>query len=449
MEGGIMKFNRSIIGALVLVLSGSSAFSSNGIQKRKNGNHSRSPVKYRFEAEPKIALSAEGMSVRDPKLYLRTSNLYALAVFKTAGGNSQLGLATSKDLGDTFEPPVMISEASASVSSHGENSPTLSFNGTEFYALWEQSRPDGGSDLMFARSLRFGRSFEKPIRVTDKTTPSSNGFSYMSVAPNGDIYAVWLDGRERNAGEHGGSHGSSHGTSGVYLAKSTDRGASFGRNIRVAPNVCPCCRPTIAFGSTGKVFVAWRTVYDGDIRDMVVSTSSDGGATFSQPVRVAVDNWKINGCPHSGPSMSAKGDRLYITWFSEGDSSNSGIRLSWSDDSGKTFSQPVIASTGVVDANHPMLSLSEDGRLMIVFQARDAAEKDSWGSLRACVVEVSDSGAVSQPITIPGNRKSISYPAIVAGTVGRVFVAWTEGTEKGPAVFLSRGRREEIGRAEF
>jgi hypothetical protein len=147
--------------------------------------------------------------------------------------------------------------------------------------------------------------------------------------------------------------------------------------------------------------------------------------------------------------MSAKGDRLYITWFSEGDSSNSGIRLSWSDDSGKTFSQPVIASTGVVDANHPMLSLSEDGRLMIVFQARDAAEKDSWGSLRACVVEVSDSGAVSQPITIPGNRKSISYPAIVAGTVGRVFVAWTEGTEKGPAVFLSRGRREEIGRAEF
>ena len=107
----------------------------------------------------------------------------------------------------------------------------------------------------------------------------------------------------------------------------------------------------------------------------------------------------------------------------------------------------VIASNGVLDSNHPMLSLSEDGRLMIVFQGRDPAEKEGWGAVRAYVAEVSDTGAVSQPVAVKGNRKSVSYPSIVAGTVGRVFVAWTEATEKGANIFLSRGRREVIEKA--
>lgn len=403
---------------------------------------------YRFEAAPRAALTADGqMTARHARLYLRTANLYALAVYKNAAGNSQLGLAVSADGGDSFEPPVMISEATASVNSHGENSPTLAIAGMQSYALWEQLRDDGTTDLMFARSLRFGRSFEKPLRVTDKTTPSSNGFSSLAVAPNGDIYAVWLDGRDRHAVGHGasqgGGHDAAHGSSGVYLAKSTDKGATFGRNLRVAAGVCPCCRPALAFGANGEVHVAWRTVFEGDIRDIVVATSTDQGASFAPPVRAAVDNWKINGCPHSGPSLVVKERRLFVSWHSEGDSTNAGIRVAWSDDGGSSFAKSVLASGTIIDTNHPMLSLSEDGRLLLVFQGRDADEKDGWGVTRAYVCEVSDAGAVSPVVAITGNRKSVAYPAIVAGTVGRVFVAWTEAVEKGTNVFLSRGRREQ------
>ncbi|GEM_PF-365655 len=436
-----VKTNRAFATVLILMLSSPAVFSSGKPQKEKTPR-AKNNASYRFEKEPRAALSWDDRSARHARLYLRTSNLYALAVYTNANGNSQLGLAKSNDGGDSFEPPVMISEAAASVSSHGENSPTLAISGMQSYALWEQSREDGGTDLMFARSIRSGRNFEKPIRVTDKTTPSSNAFSYLGIAPNGDIYAVWLDGRDRHAGGHG-----SHGSSGVYIAKSTDKGATFGKNIRVAANVCPCCRPTIAFGAKGEVYVAWRAV-DEDIRDIVIATSLDQAATFGQPVRVAFDNWKINGCPHTGPSMSVKGNRLYITWFSEGDSTNAGVRLAWSDDGGKTFRQPVIASNGVLDANHPMLSLSEDGRLMIVFQGRDSSEKDGWGAVRAYVCEVGNAGAVSHPMAVTGNKKPVSYPAIVAGTVGRVYVAWTEGVEKGANVFLSRGRREAIEKAD-
>jgi hypothetical protein len=429
-HGDDMKIKR-LIGTLLLVIVSPSASVA---QQRAAGAPQN--ITYKFEAEPRAVLSqGNELLAKHPKLFLRIATLNLLAVYKNADGNSQLGLAVSNDGGDSFEPPVMISEANANVHSHGENSPTFAVKGIEFYALWEQSREAGGTELMFARSLKFGRKFDKPIRLTDKPTASTNGFSHLAVAPNGDIYAVWLDGRDTGTS-------SAPGTLAVYMAKSTDKGATFGKNLQVTPSACPCCRPSLAFGATGEVFVSWRQVFADNIRDIVVATSVDNGTSFNKAVRVAVDNWQISGCPDTGAMMHMKGKRLYITWHSEG--TIAGIRIAWSDDGGKSFARPMLASGKVLDTNHPVLSLSEDGRMLAVFQGRDATEKEGWGALRAYVVEVNDDGSISQPVAVTGNKKSILYPTIAAGTVGRVFVAWTESTAKGANVFLSRGRREDL-----
>jgi hypothetical protein len=397
----------------------------------------RRVVNYLFEPEPRPVLVELGAGVsRHAKLLMRTSNLYLLAVHGADKTQAQLGMAVSSDGGDTFEPFVPISEPGAVVSSHGENSPTLAINGIEFYALWEQNNVQGGTDLMFTRSLRFGRKFDKPIRITDKEKPSSNGFSNLGVAPNGDLYAVWLDGRAPQDTSPGSSH--------VYLARSTDKGATWGKNLPVADNVCPCCRPAVAFGSKGQVFIAWRAVDGGDVRDMmlaVATVNGDNSLSFTKPVRIAEDNWKISGCPHTGPQLVLKGNRLYAAWHSDSNSTNAGIRLSWSDDGGKTFSRPVIASASVLDTNHPALSLSEDGRLLLVFQGREANEKEGWGTTRAFLTEIYDNGSVSAPMVVPGNKKTASFPSVLAGTVGRTFIAWTEATDKGVQVMLVRARK--------
>ncbi len=395
---------------------------------------SRRPASYTFEAEPRAVLVDLGAArSRHAKLLMRTSTLYVLAVQGADNTQAQLGLAVSGDGGDSFEPFVPISEPGAVVSSHGENSPTLAINGIEFYALWEQNNASGGTELMFSRSLRFGRKFDKPIRVTDKDKPSQNGFSYLAVAPNGDLYAVWLDGRAPQNTLPGSSH--------VYLTKSTDKGATWSKNIPVVSDVCPCCRPAVAFGAKGEVFVAWRNVDAGDVRDMMLAVSTDNGATFGKPLRIAEDNWKISGCPHTGPQLVMKGDRLYVAWHSDGDSTNAGVRIAWSDDGCKTFSRPAIASGNVHDTNHPALSLSEDGRLLLVFQGREPSEREGWGPVRAFLVEVAGDGSVSAPLVVPGSRKTASFPAVLSGTVGRTFVAWTEATDKGVQVILSRARR--------
>ena len=395
----------------------------------------RSAVGYRFESDPRAVLAKSAIiKSRDPKLAVRASGaLYMLGVYETEG-RSRLGLFISHDGGDRFAPPVPISDSAADVSSHGENSPSLAFGATEIYALWEQARADGNTDLMFSRSLNFGRDFQKPIRVTDQPTPTGNSFSYLAVAPNGHLYAVWLDARDLKLGPPG--------TSAVYLAKSSDRGATFGKNVRAATGACPCCRPNLAFGRNSEVFISWRKVFEGSIRDIVVAASKDGGEAFQAPVRVSVDNWKIEGCPHSGPALLQKANRLYVAWYTEGDRQDGGIRCSWSEDGGKSFTQPVNVSRNILDPNHPAMSISADGSPILVFQGRDARERNGWGPLRAYLVETGEEGKFSDPLPALGNRQSISYPALAAGISTQVFLAWTEVDEKGQSqIVLSRGRR--------
>lgn len=391
---------------------------------------------YRFESEPSAPLAVYGRPTRDGKLALRASgSVYMLAVSGGHSGSS-LGLATSGDGGDSFSPPVPISPKDAKVSSHGENSPTLAFSpGIEAYALWERSAGPGiGTDLMLSRSPAFGHVWEEPVRVTDKAEPSTNAFSSLGVSRRGEIYAVWLDGRDPQEGPPG--------TSSVYLAKSIDGGRSFHPNLAVAHGVCPCCRPTVAFGAAGRVHVSWRHVFPGSIRDMAVATSNDGGKTFGPPARVAFDNWKIDGCPHSGAAMAFQNQRLWIAWYSAGDGSNPGVRLTSSDDGAATFSAPAIASGDVLDANHPDLNVADDGRLLLVFKGRERGKQDGWAPSGPWLVEVFDDGRLTQPLPVPGHRSSISYPRVAGGTVGRVAVAWTEKDPSGQSqIRLSRGRR--------
>jgi hypothetical protein len=395
------------------------------------------PSNYRFETQPRNVLAEAGIpSAKDPKLALSSSGAVHLLAVYGEEGQSQLGMAISHDGGDTIAPPVPISEKAAQVSSHGENSPSLIVRPTEYYALWEQLADHGGTNLMFARSMTFGHSFEKPIRVTDKLQPSFNGFSSLGVASNGDVYAVWLDARDG---------AQPPGTFAVYLAKSVDRGATFGRNLRVSLGACPCCRPVVTFGSSDEVHVAWRHVFPGDIRDMVISTSYDNGASFSPPVRVAVDNWRVAGCPHTGPAIAHNGNRLYLAWYTEGSDGKAGIKLAWSEDGARRFHPAVIASGKTLDANHPALSAAADGTVLLAFQARDPVQKEGWSPLQAYLVEITDTTRISDPIPIPRGQKAVSYPAVAAGSMGRVYIAWTEPDSKGNQIRLSRGRLRTSG----
>jgi len=387
-----------------------------------------------FEAHPRPVLETVGLaSSWDPQLAVDTAGtLYLYAVYDQ-NSKSRLGLVMSEDGGDTFGPSVLpISGGDASIVSHGEQSPKVVMTRAEIYALWQEMPEEGPGRIISARSFSWGKSFDKPVQVSDKDARGYRGFASIGVGLDGHVYVVWLDERDNSNPDQD--------TSSVYLAKSIDRGATFGRNVRVAQEACPCCRPSLAFGLHGEVFVAWRRVFPGEIRDIVVSISRDDGQTFAEPVRVHDDGWKLNGCPDSGPALAETNSDLYIAWMTEGTDARPRIQLARSVDGARSFSEPRDISRDILDPNHPALATGSDGTVWLVFQGRAPSANGNWNKTQAYVVQIASDGSSSLAGPIPGSDSSISYPTLALGSGERMFLAWTQPEGNQQTVTLSRGR---------
>ena len=131
---------------------------------------------------------------------------------------------------------------------------------------------------------------------------------------------------------------------------------------------CPCCRTAIATAADGALYLAWRTVLPGNIRDVVVAKSTDHGATWAPPVRVHADNWVFDGCPHAGPSMQVDSTgAVHIAWWT-GKQGSAGTYYARSTDGAKSFDAPVALGVGEFSAPaHIQLALGPQGTVVTVW----------------------------------------------------------------------------------
>ncbi len=369
---------------------------------------------------------------RSPKFLARGAHgLTLLSVRPAEGGKGQdLYVQSSSDNGDSFAEPVRVNQVAGEVTDHGENSPLLaaSPDGQHLYVAW------AGRDIRFGRSAAMRPSFSPAVTVNDDTLPVSHSFHAMGVGPDGTIYIAWLDGRDASSTHPGPHHPP---ISALYLARSTDQGKTFGKNARVAGDICPCCRPSIAFAGD-RVLVSWRSVEPGDIRDIFLAASDDRGLTWSKPALVARDGWKITGCPHVGPALASLGSKLYAAWFTEG-SGDPAIHLAVSDDAGKTFSGKRQVSGETLDPTHPLL-VSNHEKLALVFQARAAGRDQGWGRVGVYYREIYSDGSLS-PLARAGEGKlNANYPTVALGMSGRIYLGWTQSSQGASTAMMARGR---------
>ena len=335
-------------------------------------------------------------------------------------------MAKTKNIGDSFSGAVPVNLEKGEVSAHGENGPKLrSGKGRGMFAAWVGKR-----DIKFARSMNFGRSFNPAIQVNDDVGKASQSFFTMEVAPDGTIYVIWLDGRDKKSNKPG--------TTSVYLARSVNKGKSFEKNIKIAGDICPCCRTALAFGDNGEIFASWRHVYDDNERVIVVATSLDDGKTWSKPVKVSETGWKINGCAHSGPAMKYVGGKLFISWYT-GKNDKASLKFAYSADNGKSFQVTKDINGPVLDANHPdIVVIGKEA--WVIFQGRDPILEGGWGRDKAWLVKVSSDINISSPSPLPSTGKGVAYPYLFKGNGGRIYAMWTEIGDEGPQVMLCRGR---------
>jgi hypothetical protein len=342
-------------------------------------------------------------------------------------------VATRSDTSDVFltrvgadgraVTPIRVNDVVGDAAPH-EQAPAQVVVGPDgiVHVVWTTNTPIPGrrfpaSDLRYARSTDGGLTFAPTVTVNDDVAgpPSSHTFHDVAAGKDGLVVISWLDGRVSDSmrlAEPGVSEDHLPGSD-IRVAISFDAGVSFVRRAVVDTNVCPCCRTSLALGANGGIHVAWRKVFSGDVRDIVVATSHDAGESFDPPVRVHGDNWIYRGCPHAGPDLTTDLEgQLHVAWYT-GAPHRAGLYHAVSADGGMTFGSP----TALAESQPPsQAKVAVDGTGVIWM----AWELRGEGGGDRIVSDWFDIGAWRpDPVTVGTGRS----PALAAAG-GRRAIAW-------------------------
>jgi hypothetical protein len=343
------------------------------------------------------------------------------------GDRYDVYLASAAPGSEAFSPPVRVNDVPGDAAPH-EQAPAQVVVGAddEVYVLWQnntmiEGRRFPASDLRLAVSTDGGRTFAPTITVNDDAggPPSSHTFHSMAVGPDGSLYVAWIDSREqdrlREAGRGGGPDDPGQE---IRVARSLDGGRSFSGSVTVDRNSCPCCRTALAVGPDGAAYVAWRKLYPGDVRDVVVARAEPGTLDFGGPVRVHGDDWVFPGCPHAGPSIRADTEgRLHVGWYT-GKEGRQGLWYTSSADGGRTFSGATpILTAEFVPPSQVALAPVGDG-VALGWEDRTGAS----GSIAFAATPAGASRSGLRGISTGAGRS----PAFDAGAGGGL-LAWLEG----------------------
>lgn len=310
--------------------------------------------------------------------------------------------------------PVRVNSATEVPYSRQE-APALVASGDDVLVTWAVTHPKVTPDKPFSNDLRLSRStdggktFLPSVLVNDDDQVIGHSFDSLHMAPDGVIHVAWIDGREGKK------------ESGTFVTRSTDHGRTVLKNLKVDENTCVCCRTSVTTGPDGTLYVAWRKILPGDLRETVVARSTDGGKTFTEPVIAGHDKWVFPGCPHRPASIGTdRRGRLYVVWYTEGSDETPAIYLAYSDDKGETFSPKhrLNVSKGTFP-DHPQMAVDAEGRLAIAWEEQSPVRREVVMS-----VSLDRGQTFSAPQKI--NDKKGQTPSVSINSNGLAALAWME-----------------------
>lgn len=286
---------------------------------------------------------------------------------------------------------------------------SLAIYGNNIYIAWYADQ----SGVHLSKSDIDQLNFQQSVTIT---TSTSTGAPSITIDKNGVIYVAWTD---FSNGE----------TPGIYLAKSTDGGATFSANVKV-DDAATGYRgsPVVRVDNLGNVFVAWyddrNYVPNYYAHDVFIAKSIDGGLTFSPNTKV--NDFTSN--EFTWPSLEIDNNNIiYISWY---DSSRpgSGIRMymTKSIDGGQTFSpSQEIASMGnayQISADWPaVLKSDSNANLYLIFFFSNYGT----GIYDVKIIKSSDGGATfTTPIQI-NTIEHEAFPSIDIDSTGNIYSAWS------------------------
>ncbi|MEC5142281.1 sialidase family protein [Chitinophaga sp. 212800010-3] len=381
--------------------------------------------KGRVEMGNELVLSHAEMEASCPYLTKDTSGKPVVCwVEKAKNGNTgYVYYSVSNDNGYTFSDPVQIA-ASAGVYPHDENLPKMLFMpGGRVVAMFgieaNDPRNKYAGKVMYTLSGDNGKTWQPAVSLVTDTAGYDQRYFDLALLPGGEAAAIWLDNRKDTNAE------------GSTLYFSTTRSGSGFREARpVAATTCQCCRTKLYVSADGNVHLAYRDIINDSIRDMVHQVSTDEGKTFSAPVRISADNWVVNGCPHTGPAMTANSKGLHFAWFTMG--GGQGAFYCRSTDNGKTYTQKESLGKSPM-ARHPQMTTTGD-EVMITWD-EPVKWKNDFNS-RIGFQYKSAEGKTINTGYLTADSTYANFPVVNALNPEAVLVAYKKRTPKGSEVVV-------------
>jgi hypothetical protein len=248
------------------------------------------------------------------------------------------------------------------------------------------------SRILFSRSTNSGASWSNPIKISDNEGDCIDDDNTMEGAvpctgPNGEVYLSWS------------------GPFGIQFDKSTDGGVSFSNDIYVAnlnagwafdipginrANGFPVTACDISNSPyRGNIYINWSDQINGDT-DIFLSKSTDGGTTWSFPLKVNNDllprhqffNW-MTVDPVTG--------KIYIIFYDRRDnldpnSTQTHVYIARSDDGGNSFMNIRISETPFFPLNTVFFGdytniAAYNGKIYPIWMRMDGNKMSVWNSV--------------------------------------------------------------------
>lgn len=283
----------------------------------------------------------------------------------------RLVVSRSNDGGRSFGAPVAVTPEPEAVTADSENRPKIvAAADGGIHLSWTQNLGQKMTGhIRYARSVDGGKTFSSPVILNDDRQIVSHRFDSIAADGRGGVAVTWLDARARDGNA---PKGAPQTQVGLFAALSSDGGAHFDANRKIAGHTCQCCRTGLAWTAAGPI-AFWRHVFGKNIRDFAIA------AVDGAPLRrVTDDEWQIDGCPHHGGNIAA-GPRgnLHIVWFTNG-ARRQGIFYRRIADNGRgDMSEPMPLGDPAHQAGHP--DVAADGeRVLVTWREFDGKLLSVW-----------------------------------------------------------------------
>lgn len=255
------------------------------------------------------------------------------------------------------------------------------------------------AQVLVSVSTDNGVSFSAPRPVSGDA--ASQRFPAMALAPDGALFMAWVDKRLVAAAARQGRRVPG---AAIAYAWSADGGTSFGPARIAHTSSCECCRIGVAVPAAGRPVLLFRDLAEPGVRDhaLLDFTARDAPG----PLRhVAVDDWRLDACPHHGPALAADPQGpLHVAWYTQG-RHRQGVFYARSTDGGRRFSAPMRLGRAEARAGRPAVLArgsqvwlawkSFDGQRSTVFVQRSRDGGRRWAAPQA---RLSSAGYSDHPL---------------------------------------------------